>query len=277
MKPWGFIWKDYSCAYDSLFGILIKAFKQNKKLIDIKSTKQALFLVDLSQKSIVNSYSNNNTRDTLRIKLHHLQASEFPLNSTQGTDINVLCDFIFDEKESIYFKQYTCTTCNISKKLKLKNIIEKGLTITCSRYIWKKQKLISGTARLRTPAEWVEANFQVQTSHSCFDCHTPFICETVVHSKPTFIRFKVEDILVNWISTMYIDSVEYRLCGLIYYGNNHFTARIITKKDEVWFNDGLINNENYIYENKSNNFQSNELAICTDNRRLIMSIYVKVL
>ncbi|KAF8871244.1 hypothetical protein BD779DRAFT_1430539, partial [Infundibulicybe gibba] len=32
---------------------------------------------------------------------------------------------------------------------------------------------------------------------------------------------------------------HYKLKGIIYYGNNHFTARVISPLDRVWFHDGM--------------------------------------
>ncbi|PBL04583.1 hypothetical protein ARMGADRAFT_911557 [Armillaria gallica] len=34
--------------------------------------------------------------------------------------------------------------------------------------------------------------------------------------------------------------VCYKIAGIIYFGNNHFTARYIDHDNVVWFNDGMI-------------------------------------
>ncbi|KAK0434713.1 hypothetical protein EV421DRAFT_1717320 [Armillaria borealis] len=34
--------------------------------------------------------------------------------------------------------------------------------------------------------------------------------------------------------------VVYRLAGIVYYGNCHFTARFVDFDGNVWFNDGMI-------------------------------------
>ncbi|KAA1479679.1 hypothetical protein DENSPDRAFT_743690, partial [Dentipellis sp. KUC8613] len=41
---------------------------------------------------------------------------------------------------------------------------------------------------------------------------------------------------------------SYKLKGIIYLGQNHFTSRIIGKKGEVWYHDGMTTKEKCIYE-----------------------------
>ena len=92
---------------------------------------------------------------------------------------------------------------------------------------------------------------------------------------PTFIRFKVENIQVKWTLTTVLEDTQYRLCGFIYYGSNHFTSRVVTPAGEVWFNDGLVDGKLYHYENKLENMQPRDIAKATDGRTLVSALYVK--
>ena len=93
---------------------------------------------------------------------------------------------------------------------------------------------------------------------------------------PAFIRFKVESIRVKWTYILELADANYRLCGLIYYGKSHFTVRVVTERQEIWFNDSWVDGENYHYENKLENMQPGDLAIATDGRSLILAIYMLV-
>jgi len=47
-----------------------------------------------------------------------------------------------------------------------------------------------------------------------------------------------------------IDNVEYiyNLIGIVYYGSNHFTARIILEDGQIWFHDDITTGHNTIYD-----------------------------
>jgi hypothetical protein len=44
------------------------------------------------------------------------------------------------------------------------------------------------------------------------------------------------------------DNFRYMLRGIIYYGLNHFTARIITAAGQVWFHDGITTGSSLEYD-----------------------------
>lgn len=276
-EQWGFVWSDYSCAYDALFGILLKAFQDSQHLLKASSTRHAPLLALLSQRHLLNDYTNDNIRDLVREKLHSLNPSEFPLHSSQGTDINVLADYAFNERNNIYYKQHVCTQCGLKNKTRQnKNMDGNFVMVTCSSYRWRKQGLITGRAGSRSPLDWVRANLRVLTKDNCSSCKVPFVNETMIISMPTFVRFKIENIQVRWTYTVDIEDAPYRLCGFIYYGNNHFTTRIVTTQEKVWFNDGLQHHATYQYENYLENMKAKDLAQSPDGRKLVMAIYAKI-
>ena len=63
----------------------------------------------------------------------------------------------------------------------------------------------------------------------------------------------------------YIDENErtvLKLRGLIYYGNFHFTCRIISDNGVIWFHDGMINGRITIFDGKLDEITSKELHTC---------------
>ena len=177
----------------------------------------------------------------------------------------------------MYHIEHRCPTCNTCRRIREgDNTTHNQVTVTCSSYRWKRQNSLDGTARGRTPMEWMRANFRVPTSLSCTSCNIPFAKLTVLKTAPTFVRFIVEKIQVKWTPTMLIGGMEYRLCGFIYYGSNHFTCRVVTTLGEVWYNDGMVDGINYHYEGKLEHMQPRQIARAVDNRTLISALYVKV-
>ncbi|KAI0314694.1 hypothetical protein OF83DRAFT_1063406 [Amylostereum chailletii] len=45
-------------------------------------------------------------------------------------------------------------------------------------------------------------------------------------------------------------TVQYKLKGIVYYGQVHFTARVIDRNDDVWFHDGITTKESCVYEGR---------------------------
>ena len=40
----------------------------------------------------------------------------------------------------------------------------------------------------------------------------------------------------------------YRLCGMIYFADFHFTTRLITEVDDIWYQDSLDRPQSSVYE-----------------------------
>jgi hypothetical protein len=55
-------------------------------------------------------------------------------------------------------------------------------------------------------------------------------------------------------------SVTYLLRGVLYYGDNHFTCRIVSEDGMTWFHDGIATGKNVICEGHVNNLHT--LASC---------------
>ena len=54
--------------------------------------------------------------------------------------------------------------------------------------------------------------------------------------------------------------IEMRLGGIIYFGDAHFTCRIVDSINNVYYNDGLMTGNQCIYEGNFNNFTSEQLS-----------------
>ena len=62
------------------------------------------------------------------------------------------------------------------------------------------------------------------------------------------------------------------LKGIVYYGDNHFTSRIVTSNGSVWFNDGITTGRNSIEEGQLSMMSDQELRKCRD-KNLLLVVY----
>ena len=98
----------------------------------------------------------------------------------------------------------------------------------------------------------------------------------VFKSLPVFLRFKVEDVTVKWSLLLDLHKCKYRLCGMVYFGDYHFTSRIITADGEIYFNDAIKHGRSYQYEGIFNSSQLKKLAAAPNGRKLIFVFYIRM-
>jgi hypothetical protein len=66
--------------------------------------------------------------------------------------------------------------------------------------------------------------------------------------------------------------VSYKLCGVIYFGDAHFTSHVISDNGMVWFHDGLETGQRLRYKGMlDNTFSLNQCG----GREAVAAIYVK--
>ncbi|KIM48492.1 hypothetical protein M413DRAFT_62862, partial [Hebeloma cylindrosporum] len=76
------------------------------------------------------------------------------------------------------------------------------------------------------------------------------IYKEIVKAQPLLaIDFAGHKIQIEHQISIKIEHLEftYSLCGVVYYGNNHFTARIILHDGSIWFHDGITTGQTTIY------------------------------
>ncbi|KAF6761070.1 hypothetical protein DFP72DRAFT_1089701 [Ephemerocybe angulata] len=65
----------------------------------------------------------------------------------------------------------------------------------------------------------------------------------------------------------------YRLAGVIYYGDNHFTSRVITRDNKVYFHDGMDGGHSTYEGILGQSFPNDNLVVC-DGRAPSLAMYV---
>ena len=65
-----------------------------------------------------------------------------------------------------------------------------------------------------------------------------------------------------------------KLCGLLYFGNIHFTSRIISLEGDVWYHDGMEMSSECPSQGYRKCMKDPDWQTCY-GRKVVMSIYVK--
>ncbi|KAI0083775.1 hypothetical protein BDY19DRAFT_873061, partial [Irpex rosettiformis] len=65
----------------------------------------------------------------------------------------------------------------------------------------------------------------------------------------------------------------YRLAGIIYFGDFHFTCRVIDNNGHIWYNDGIQTGSQSQYESHIDQTHSELLQSALNNRKKSVVIY----
>ena len=109
----------------------------------------------------------------------------------------------------------------------------------------------AGNARPVSISQWM-ANWTEPTRHLCTTCQRQMNMMFKFQQPWPLIAFdfawqtpEIEPELPLHVNG---NNIQYRLRGIIYYGENHFTSRIISETGQTWFHDGITTGQSVIYE-----------------------------
>jgi hypothetical protein len=109
--------------------------------------------------------------------------------------------------------------------------------------------LLSGASRYESTNEWVLRR-EEETRHLCTICKRDVFIKYSFAEMPSLIVFEFGDQVLH--IDFFIDPQpnighKMRLAGVVYYGQQHFTAQIILSDGQIWFYDGITTGRSLVY------------------------------
>jgi len=240
VAPLGLVWDsvNYSCAYDAIFTILYALWTSDMERWSTKFNSVNKFL---QKTALYFKHVNKNTmtfevaRDKVRSLLHQQHSDHLPYGQT-GTDIITLATHLFHTNYFIATEYITCTQCDYNHAIGNK---PKQLLFECV-------PTFKGCVR-----EYVQRLLS-KSYKPCYNCANITELDQEFLQMPPFILIAVNnaDLDISKMLKFENDTEKfiYSLKGLIYFANFHFTARIITSDQLVWYHDGIETKNSCIYE-----------------------------
>ena len=113
-------------------------------------------------------------------------------------------------------------------------------------FILYPQLLIS-LASFNSINQWISSCSE-PTRQACNICNLPFYLKYTFENIPEFLVFDfggLNDFEINKSFLLNKDGIQYlfKLRGVIYFSQNHFTSRVITRSGQIWFHDPAAFNE----------------------------------
>ncbi|KAF4618642.1 hypothetical protein D9613_009831 [Agrocybe pediades] len=248
-EPIGLPWDatNWSCAYDTLFTLLRHTWIQDKSIWTETTLLQGNpFLTAFMTGLIHNANSTHSfaqLRDAIRSLLHRQDPILFQYGRTPISIYDLISTMTRSTNElAISMKRKVCLNCGWT-----------NLTHTTNRH---NSIIDFGNNAVPDINAWFATPCDL-TAYRCQNCAQRKIAYKLEFMSPPPVLYisintlackpKISRIIEVPDQAPFETKSSYALCGIIYYGSNHFTCRL-TMNEHSWYYDGMIQGGNPVYE-----------------------------
>jgi hypothetical protein len=109
-------------------------------------------------------------------------------------------------------------------------------------------------------------DFTISLGSTCPTCNETLVHKTTFVQAPPLLAFDLGQHIPTINRLIHITcgeghQVAYNLKGVIYYANQHFTARVVTSTGQTWFHDGMFTGSSLLYDSQAPGSVHNDGAI----------------
>jgi len=246
LTPIGLAWDQNSCAYDSILCIIHSLWLFNKPiwndwLRQLNNIHLKKLCLDF-EKVDINIETLATTRDRLRHRLQKVSNQKFPWGGF--TAIEDILGYILETNSITFDSIITCPHSTRHTDTQ---------HTTC---------LLTAGTIIHSMDHWINNIIEVSYDR-CDLCHGNMQTVKRIHQSIPILAFHFpgQKPFIDSIITVNINEqiITYILNGVIYFGNYHFTSRIIDKSGLIWFHDGIATGNDVIYEGTPDSI---DLTIC---------------
>jgi hypothetical protein len=263
LTPIGTSWHQNSCAYDAVLCIVHSIWSSNKNVYTNIFGSMNNILGNLAS-NFIELTSGTKTLDSARDDTRHYlhQLAPYHFRWGQFTSASKLIEYLLTIPTAAIQNDFICNNGHISRTRRTNN--------TCCL-------LAIGPTLCNSVANWM----QVMKEESNLNC-------TICTEKMTIARqfllplpfiaidFSSQQLQIDYTFSIYINNEIhiYELWGIVYYGDSHFTAHVISNNGMIWFHDGIATSQSLEYESTFQNFHGS-LKSCKGKEAIIV-VYVKL-
>jgi hypothetical protein len=204
-------------------------------------------------------------RDHWRTILHDQNPRQYPTGPV-GISVAHLALDLFKTQTAVSYSQVTCMNCTY---------IERPLDDRLG-YTVCADNTVTGS---NSTTQWIN-NLSHEISRNCPHCgsamrHTVFYKEV----PPVLVlEYPFKNIATSHSLDFKTDAgiKTLKLRGIVYHGQYHFTSRIISNENQVWYHDGMVIGQSCINEGGLSNLCDEKLKNCRQ-RNLVLALYAQTL
>ena len=251
-NPKGLQWSNNSCAFDAVLSVLYNIWQDNAtertfqfKNINIEYLGRIADGFSLTSLQDSAPYTLEEVRDSIRRSLQRADPAVFPWGGYTG--IQYILDYLLVTDRSVTSSSVRCPN---DHPLNAADMAASSCQIAILRQSPNIQAFID--------------NQSVECASRCRVCHSHIIRRHVFEHTPAVIAFDLSQHPISLLESIVIttvngDRMTYKLRGVMYYLNNHFTSRIILESGRVWYHDGISTGRQTVPEGS---ISDTELGTC---------------
>jgi len=240
LTPCGLSWHNNSCAYDSILSIIHAVWMNSSCLwteyLKTLNNVHLRKLIKDFEKVKENVTTLESARERLRRSLQKVSNEKFPWG--EFTSISDILGCILTTEYVTINTILTCPQHNTTLYTQNNSCL-----------------IIAGRFEIHSISHWMR-NFCESSQHHCDVCHEKLkIVNNFCQALPILaFQFSGQRPIIDSNITINVNgaSASYTLRGVIYFGDYHYTSRIVNELGLVWFHDGIATGNSVIYEGNVN-------------------------
>ena len=201
-------------------------------------------------------------RDHLRNIMHQKDPAMFP-TGPNGTSVTDLAKEMLKVTQSVSSSQHQCSKCDYAEESidnRLTYVLHADNTVKCSTNHWIN-------------------HLSQSTNNRCPECNHKMKQVIFYNDIPHIIilEYPLRNIQTSHSLQLVTDDGEIKeltLKGIVYHRSFHFTSRIISDDEQVWYHDGITTGKVCIQDGKLGNITESKMKQCRC-RKLVLSIYAQ--
>ena len=252
-SPTGLKWSNNSCAYDAVLSVLYNvwqddATKRTVQFKDINNEYLGQIADGFSQTRIRDrdtAYTLEEVRDSMRRRLQIVDPAAFPWGRYTG--IQYILDCLLGMSRPVTSSSVRCPN---DHPLNRADLLASTGQITILRQCPDIQAFIDDQS--------------IECASRCHVCRSHTVRQHIFEDTPAIIAFDLSQHQISLLESIVIttvngDRMTYKLRGVMYHLDNHFTSRFISESGCVWYHDGISTGRQMVPDGS---FGDTELGTC---------------
>ena len=242
-NPRGLQWSNNSCAYDAILSVLYNIWQDNPSVrtFQFKEINEEFlgkmvdgFLQTTETRLWGTAYTLEEVRDFMRRSLQRADPAAFPWGRYAG--IQCILDYLLGTGRSVTSSLMRCPN---DHPLDRAHVVASSCQISILRQCPDLQAFIDDQF--------------IECTSRCHVCHSHVIRQHVFEDTPAIIAFDLSQHQIALLDSILITAVNgnrttYKLRGVMYYLDNHFTSCFISESGRVWYHDGITTGRQMVPE-----------------------------
>jgi hypothetical protein len=239
-SPRGSQWSNNSCAFDAVLSVLYNVWQENAvertaQFKEINNEYLGKIADGFSQTRLRGTeYTLEEVRDSMQRYLERVDPAAFPWGRYTG--IQYILDYLLDMDHSVTSSSMRCPN---GHPLNRDDLLASSGQITILRKCPDVQAFVDDQS--------------IECASRCRVCQCHIIRQHVFQDTPAIIAFDLSQHQISLLESIVITTVNgdcttYKLRGVMYHLDNHFTSRFISESGCVWYHDGILTGRQMVLE-----------------------------